>query len=70
VHRQNVRVLQTGAEPDLAKEALGAQHPGQLRVKNLEGHRPVVFQISSQVESRHATVSELLLDEVVTFQRA
>jgi hypothetical protein len=59
-----MRVLEPGGELDLREEALGAQGLGQLGVKDLERHRPIVAQVARQVDSGHATATELALDDV------
>jgi hypothetical protein len=67
-HRQNVGVLQPGGEADLAKEALGAKRGGQLGTEGLEGHRPVVAQVVSQPDLRHAAPAKLALEPVAILE--
>jgi hypothetical protein len=40
-----MRVLQTGAEPDLAEEPLGTECEHKLGVEDLERDRPIVPQV-------------------------
>ena len=52
------------AEPDLAKEPLGAQHLSQIRMQDLERDGPVVPEVVGQKHRGHAAASELALDPV------
>ena len=64
VDGQDVRVLEPRGEADLALEALGAEHMGQLGVQHLERDRAVVPEVLRQVDHGHATPAELELDTV------
>src|SRR5256884_6933105 len=64
VQRQDVGVLQPGRNLDLAQEPLGAEGRRQLRVQDLDRHRPVVLQIVGQEHGGHAAASQLPLHRV------
>ena len=57
-------MLQTGRQPDLALEALGAETRGQLGVEDLERHRPVVPEILREIHRGHAAPADLSLEAV------
>jgi hypothetical protein len=59
VDREDVRMLQPGGEADLALEALGTEHVGQLGVKHLEGDRAVVLEVGGEEHRGHAAAAEL-----------
>jgi len=58
-HRQDVGVLQPGAELDLAEEPVGAEGAGELGVEHLEGDGAVVAEVLREVDGRHAAAAEL-----------
>jgi hypothetical protein len=68
VDREDVGLLEAGGEPDLSKEALGAEAKSQLGVEHLEGDRPVVAEIAGQPDSSHAPAAELALERVAVPQ--
>ena len=67
--RQDVRVTEPGRQLDLAKKALGADGLSDIGAKHLECHVSVVLEIAREVHSRHAALTELLLDSVAAFER-
>jgi hypothetical protein len=64
-----VRVLQSRADPDLSKEALGSHHLSQIGMQDFERDGPVVPEVLGQEDGGHAAVSELALDPVPIGQR-
>ena len=64
VHRKDVRVVETGGEPDLPNEPLGAERLRQLGVKDLEGDWTLVPEIAGEVDGGHAAAAELALDRI------
>ncbi len=58
VQRQDMRVAEVGRHLDLAQEALGPEHVGQLGTQDLERHRAVMPFVARQVHGGHATVAE------------
>ena len=61
-------MLQPGGEPDLALEAIGAEGGGEVGVKHLERHRPVVPEVPGEVDHGHAPATELALERVPVLQ--
>ena len=61
-------MLEPGRGPDLTKESLRAEGGRELLVQNLEGNRPVVAEIPSQIHRGHASVPELALQHVTLTQ--
>ena len=57
-------MLEAGRHPDLALKPLGAHRGGELRVQNLERHRPVVPEVVRQVNGGHAPTPQLALDPI------
>src|SRR5205823_2947657 len=61
---QDVGVLQPRRNLDLTQEPLGAERRRELRVQNLDCHRPVVFQILGQEHGGHAAAPQFPLHRV------
>ena len=57
-------MVQSSGGLDLALEALGAEHGAELGMKHLEGHRPIVLQVMSQVDRGHPAMPKLTFDQV------
>jgi hypothetical protein len=55
-------MLQAGAEPDFAEEAIGAQDLGQVGMDDLECDGPVVPEIVGQEDPGHAAAAQLTVD--------
>ena len=55
--------------PDLAGEALGAEHRAQLGPEHLDRHLAVMLEVVRQVDRGHAAPAELALDGVAARQR-
>ena len=68
VNRQDVGMLQPGGDLDLEQESLRADGGGELGVEHLEGDRPVVAEIVSQVDRGHAATAQLALEAVAIGQ--
>src|SRR5215210_4332557 len=66
--RQDVGMLEVRRRLDLGQEPLGADHGGQLWAQHLEGHPPVMPQVLSQVDDRHAALAQLALEHVTLAQ--
>jgi len=61
-------VLEVRGRPDLRKEALRADHRGELGLQNLQSDLAVVPQVVRQVNGRHAAGPERALDAVSTLE--
>jgi len=57
-------MLESGGEPDLALEPLGAECGSELGAEALDGDRPVVLAVASELHRRHASVRQLPLERV------
>jgi hypothetical protein len=68
-HRKDVRVVQPGGEPDLAKEPLGPESRGEFRTEDFDRDRTVVLEVASQVYRGHPATSELVLERVSPTER-
>ena len=62
--RENVGMGQPCRNPDLAKEAVGAEEPGQVGMQHLDRHAAVVFAVFREVDGCHAAAAELMLEQV------
>ena len=61
-------VGQLGGSLDLPEEPLRSHGLGQIRVENLDGHLPVVFEVIGQIHSGHAPATDLSFDPVAIGQ--
>ena len=61
-------MLEPGAEPDLAEEAIGTERLGQLGAEDLERDHPVMLQVAGEIHDRHAAAAELALNAVAVGQ--
>jgi hypothetical protein len=68
VNSQDVGMLQPGGQPNLALEPLGAERGGQLRVKQLQGHWPIVLEIVGSKHGCHSAPTEHSLDAIAISQ--
>ena len=68
-HRHDVGLLQRGREPDLAREAVGAQSFGQLRREHLEHDVALKRHVARHEDTRHATTAEFTFKDVCVAQR-
>jgi hypothetical protein len=64
VDREDMGMLESGGESDLALEALGPEHGGELRVQDLQRDGAVVLEVVGEIDRRHAPAPELPLDAV------
>jgi hypothetical protein len=64
-HREDVGMLQPSDKLDLAKKAIDAVPATQLRADHLDRYRPFVAKIEGQADGRHATGTDLTLDDLV-----
>jgi hypothetical protein len=62
--REDVGVVEPGADADLLQEPLGAEYRGELRPQELEGDLAVVFHVPGEVDRGHPTAAELALDDI------
>ena len=69
VERQQMRMVQPGHDPDLAQEALGAEHLGESRLQDLERDDAVVPQVAGEIDHGHAAVADLTIDGVPARER-
>jgi hypothetical protein len=65
---QNVGMVETSGELDLAEKPLRAQRGSELGMEHLERHGPFVLEITSQINRGHATTPELALERVAVGQ--
>jgi hypothetical protein len=63
---QDVWVLESCGESNLAKEALRAECGSELGAQNLQGDWSIVAKIVRQIHRGHATAPELALERVAT----
>jgi hypothetical protein len=61
-------MLQGGRDPDLAAEALGAEHGGELGPEHLDGDLGLVAQVAGQIYGGHSTVAHGAFDLVAIAQ--
>jgi hypothetical protein len=64
VDGQDVGVLQSGREPDLALEPFGAERSGELGEEDLECNRTVMADVAGQIDRGHPTAPERALERV------
>ena len=64
IHREDVRMLQSGGHADLALEPLGTERGGHLGVEHLDRHRPVVLAVPGEIDRRHAAAAEHAVDGI------
>jgi hypothetical protein len=64
VQGQDVRVLELGGDPYLSKEAVGAEHGGELRPQHLDRDLAVVLQVGGEKHYRHPALTELAIEPV------
>ncbi len=68
--RQDVGMLESRRKPDLALEALRAEHRRDLGVQDLERHRAVMPKVAREKYRGHAAATELALDRIAASQGA
>jgi hypothetical protein len=61
-------MLQPGGALDFPKEALGAQHLGQLGAQHLDGDQTTVLEVAGEIDRGHASAPKLALECVVFAQ--
>jgi hypothetical protein len=59
-----MRMLEPCGQLDLAEEALQALWPAQLRSHNLDRHRSLVAEVSSEIDGGHPAGADLSLEDV------
>ncbi len=64
VERQDVWMLESGRDLDLAQEPLGPQYCGQLRTEYLESYLPMMLEVLGEIDGSHAAAAKLSLDLV------
>ena len=57
-------MLQVGDGLDLAQEALGADHGGEIGSQHLDGDLATVPEVVGEIDGGHAPLAELPLDTV------
>jgi hypothetical protein len=62
--RKDVRVLEAGRQLDLAVKSLRAERRGEVGVEHFESDQPIVLEISSEIDGRHAATAKFALDPV------
>ena len=68
--REYVGMVQSGGEGDLAKKALGAERPSQLRLEHLEGDGTIVLQIMGAIYRGHSAPADFVTHAIALSQRA
>ena len=61
-HGDDVRVLETGRQVDLALEAVGAETGRKIGGKDLDDNPPIERGVMHEEHTRHASAAELALD--------
>jgi hypothetical protein len=64
VERQDVRVIETGRDLDLAQEPVRPEHGREIRLEDLDGDRATVLQILGEPDGGHAAASEDTFDRI------
>ena len=64
-----MRVTQRRGRPDLPQEALDTHALRHVLAQNLDGHPPIVPDVTRKEDRRHAPLSHLTLDRVAIHQR-
>src|SRR3954466_9931616 len=64
MERKDVRMLKSGRNFDLAKEAFGAKRGAELRPQDLHSDLAPMLQILGEVNDGHAAAAELALEPV------
>ena len=67
--RQDVGMLEPCGQADLQQEAVGADADAERGVEDLQGDRPIVAEVVSQVDGRHPTPAELPLHAIAIAER-
>jgi hypothetical protein len=62
--REDVRMVEPGADADLLQKSLGAEHRGELGTQDLERHHAVVLHVPGEIDRGHPTGAELAFDRV------
>ena len=60
----DTNAVQASGQPDLTEEALRPERGGELGVKYLERHWPVVLEIVREMDRGHAAAPEHTLERV------
>src|SRR6266581_4090024 len=67
--RNDVRLLQPGGQPNLAREAIGRHAGRELRRENLDDDLAAERRFSGYEYARHAATAELALESVSSAER-
>ena len=57
-------MIQACGELDLAKETVGSERCGEIRMQHLERDNTIVFYILRKIDSRHPAASKLSVDRI------
>ena len=57
-------MLEPGGRPDFVQEALRTESSCKFGVEHLEGHRPLVLEITGEINSGHAARTEFPLEAI------
>ena len=63
-----MRVGQASSDADLAQEAIGSQHRGDLRTQDLDGNLSIMLALDREIHGRHAALTELSVDFIARRQ--
>jgi hypothetical protein len=66
---KDVRMLEPGGDPDLAKKSFGAERGGKVRTQDFDRDLSVVPKVFGDVNRGHAAGAEFTFDTVVTLER-
>ena len=61
-------MLKPRSRPDFGEKPFAAECGAKVGVKHFDGDVAVVFDITREIDSRHAALSELALNVVPSFQ--
>src|SRR6185437_15639113 len=67
--RQYVRMLKIRRELDLLEKSFRSEHRRELCVQDLYGNLAMMLEVLREIDSRHATRTELTLEAVSAVQR-
>ena len=64
MQREDVGVVQTGRNGDLAEKPLGSYGGGNLRLEHLDGDLAVVLEVLGEIHGRHPSGANRALDAI------
>jgi hypothetical protein len=64
VERDDVGMLESSGDLDLAEKSFGAQRRPELGMKDLDGNEAVVLEVAGEIDRGHPASPELALEAV------